>query len=186
VIVPAAAIAATQLLSPAQVAASLPQGTKALIGTDPTCTVVTANVEYHCVLANAPDPGPPPSMGRGTVTSASGSGWPSVMVKTKDGQVAVISAPTEAALKRKVLRIQDGNVGGNSTVHTDNPPAPADTNWQGTVEPTVDLTKHVNGGCRAQNRSGTEWECYIGQAAVQQKIISAGFLGQYAPAPGVG
>ena len=39
VLVPAAAIAATQLLSPTQVAASLPQGTKALIGTDPSCTV---------------------------------------------------------------------------------------------------------------------------------------------------
>ena len=58
--------------------------------------------------------------------------------------------------------------------------------WLGTVEPTVDATKHVNGGCRAQNEAGTDWECYIGQTAVQQKIIGAGFLGQYAPAPGVG
>jgi len=122
VLVPAAAIAATQLLSPAQVAASLPQGTKALIGTNPSCTVVTADVEYQCVLTHAPS-----------------------------------------------------NDGG--------PPA---GQWSGTVEPTVDAAKHVNGGCRAQNASGTEWECYIGQAAVRQNIISAGFLGQYAPAPGVG
>ncbi len=63
VVVPAAAFAATQLITTNQVAASLPQGTKALIGTDPTCNVVTANVEYHCVLANAPTPGPPPQLG---------------------------------------------------------------------------------------------------------------------------
>ncbi len=126
VLVPGAAIAATQLLSPGQVAASLPQGTKALIGTNPSCTVVSANVEYHCVLAGAP---------------------------------SIDGAPTSAS------------------------GAPQ---WLGTVEPTVDATKHVNGGCRAQNASGTGWECYIGQAAVQHGIIGQSFLGQYAPAPGVG
>ena len=61
---------------------------------------------------------------------------------------------------------------------------PAD--WNGTVEPTVDASKHVNGGCRSQNGAGTEWECYIGQAAVQQNIIGAGFLGQPVQGPGVG
>jgi hypothetical protein len=126
VLVPAAAVAATELLTTGQVAASLPQGTKALIGTNPSCTVVTADVEYRCVLTAAP---------------------------SMDG------APTSA----------DG--------------APE---WKGTVEPTVDATKHVNGGCRAQNSTGTDWECYIGQTAVQQGIISASFLGQYAPSPGVG
>ncbi|HEY1777042.1 MAG TPA: hypothetical protein VGG41_12850 [Solirubrobacteraceae bacterium] len=116
--IPGAAIAAGVLLSDSDVAQSLPQGTKALIGTDPTCTVVTAGVEYHCTLASAP---------------AAGQG-----------------------------------IG------------------QGTVEPTVDATKHVNGGCRAVDADATTWECYIGQAAVTQNIIGAGFLGQYAPAPGVG
>lgn len=187
VVVPAAAIAATQLITTNQVAASLPQGTKALIGTDPSCTVVTANVEYHCVLANAPSPGPPPQLGHGTITTAAGSGQPSALVKGPNGQEAVISAPSEAALKHKLLRIASGdNSDGNTAVHTQNPPASANTNWTGTVEPTVDATKHVNGGCRAQNASGTEWECYIGQAAVQHGIIGQGFLGQYAPAPGVG
>jgi hypothetical protein len=70
--------------------------------------------------------------------------------------------------------------------HTTSPAALASTDWTGTVEPTVDATKHVNGGCRAQNADGTDWECYIGQAAVTQKIIGAGFLGQYSPTPGVG
>jgi hypothetical protein len=122
VLVPAAAVAATELLSTGQVAASLPQGTLALMGTDPTCTTVTANVEYRCVLAHAP--------------SAEG--------------------------------------------------APAAGQWNGTVEPTVDASKHVNGGCRSQNAAGTDWECYIGQAAVQQNIIGQGFLGQSSATPGVG
>ncbi len=55
-----------------------------------------------------------------------------------------------------------------------------------TVEPTVDATKHVNGGCRSLRSDGTEWECYIGTAAVDAKIVGAGFLGEYAPSPGVG
>jgi hypothetical protein len=58
--------------------------------------------------------------------------------------------------------------------------------WKGTAEPTVDATKHVNGGCRALNDAGTDWECYIGRAAVTQQIIGAGFLGQFSAGPGVG
>jgi hypothetical protein len=113
----AAAIAADQL-STSDVANSLPAGTAALIGTDPTCTVVKQDVEYHCTLAR--------------------------------------------------------------------PPAPEISDWKGTVEPTVDATKHVNGGCRALRSDGLQWECYLGHAAVAQQIISEGFLGQYAPAPGRG
>jgi len=113
----AAAVAADQL-STTDVAKSLPAGTAALIGTDPTCTVVTKDVEYHCVLAK--------------------------------------------------------------------PPAPEVSDWKGAVEPTVDATKHVNGGCRALQPDGRQWECYLGQAAVDQQIVSQGFLGQYAPEPGHG
>jgi hypothetical protein len=65
-------------------------------------------------------------------------------------------------------------------------PAPEVSDWKGTVEPTVDQTKHVNGGCRSLNSAGTSWECYLGQAAVDQKIIGAGFLGEFAPSPGQG
>jgi hypothetical protein len=113
----AAAVAADQLSSD-DVARSLPAGTAALIGTDPTCTEVQKDVEYHCVLAK--------------------------------------------------------------------PPAPEISNWKGTVEATVDATKHVNGGCRALQSDGLEWECYLGRAAVDQRIIGKGFLGQYAPEPGHG
>jgi hypothetical protein len=113
----AAAIAADQL-STSDVEKSLPAGTAALIGTNPTCTAVKAGVEYHCVLAR--------------------------------------------------------------------PPAPEVSDWKGTVEPTVDATKHVNGGCRSLTSDGLEWQCYLGQAAVDQQIVGAGFLGQYAPEPGHG
>jgi hypothetical protein len=113
----AAAVAAIRL-STDDVARSLPAGTAALIGTDPTCTVVEQGVEYHCVLAKAP--------------------------------------------------------------------APEVSDWKGTVEPTVDATKHVNGGCRALASDGLEWQCYLGQAAVDEQIIGRGFLGQYAPEPGHG
>jgi hypothetical protein len=60
------------------------------------------------------------------------------------------------------------------------------SDYKGTVYQTVDKTQHVNGGCRSLNSEGTEWECYIGQAAVDQQIISQGFLGQVETAPGVG
>ena len=66
------------------------------------------------------------------------------------------------------------------------PPAPEVEDWTGTVEPTVDATKHVNGGCRSLRADGMEWRCYLGQEAVRQQIIGAGFLGEFSPAPGVG
>lgn len=118
------AIAADQLISTGDVAQSMPAGTLALAGTEPTCTVVAKNVEFHCVLAKAP---------ASEVTDAQGN--------------------------------------------------PA---WKGTVEPSVDATKHVNGGCRSLAQDGREWECYIGQAAVDQQIIGQSLLGEFAPAPGVG
>jgi hypothetical protein len=61
-----------------------------------------------------------------------------------------------------------------------------DGSLKGTVEPTVNASKHVNGGCRSLRADGREWQCYIGEEAVTQKIIGPGFLGEYAPAPGVG
>ena len=61
-----------------------------------------------------------------------------------------------------------------------------DGSLKGTVEPTVDATKHVNGGCRSVRADGREWRCYIGQAAVEQQIIGPDLLGEYAPSPGVG
>jgi hypothetical protein len=117
--VPGLAVGASLLVTNADVAASLPAGTKMLEGTDPRCTVVTQDVEYHCVL----------------------------------------SRPI---------------------------PSPETSDLKGTVEPTVDATKHVNGGCRSLASDGLTWQCYIGQTAVDQQIIGQSFLGEYAPSPGVG
>jgi hypothetical protein len=58
--------------------------------------------------------------------------------------------------------------------------------WKGTVMPTVDASKHVNGGCRSLNSAGTRWRCYLGQAAIDQQIIGPGLLGEFSPTPGVG
>jgi len=118
IVVPGGAFAAERLISNDDVAASLPAGTLSLAGTEPACTTVKQDVEYHCVLAKAP--------------------------------------------------------------------APEVSDWLGTVEPTVDRTQHVNGGCRSLNHEGTEWRCYIGQAAVDQRIVGAGFLGEKVSGPGVG
>lgn len=52
--------------------------------------------------------------------------------------------------------------------------------------PSVDSTKHIDGGCVGRSDDGLIWDCYIGQAAVQHGIVDAGFLGEYAPEPGHG
>jgi hypothetical protein len=118
ILVPGVAIAAGRLTSTSDVAQSMPAGTLALEGTEPTCTVVTKDVEFHCTLARAP--------------------------------------------------------------------APEVSDWKGTVEPTVDASKHVNGGCRSLASDGREWQCYLGQKAVDERIIGPQFLGEYSPGPGVG
>jgi hypothetical protein len=66
------------------------------------------------------------------------------------------------------------------------PADPEVADLRGTVEPTVDRTRHVNGGCRSLTSDGRAWQCYIGRAAVDEQIVSAGFLGEYMPSPGVG
>jgi hypothetical protein len=118
---PGAALAANALISSDEVAQSIPQGTLVLMGTNPTCKTVRANIEFDCVLATVPN----------------------------EGDIAA---------------------GG----------------WKGTVEPTVDRSKRVNGGCRSLNAAGTHWSCYVGDEAVREHIIGAGLLGQFAPSPGVG
>jgi hypothetical protein len=184
VAIPAAAFATAALISTGQVAQSLPQGMQALIGTDPTCTVVVQNVEYHCVLANPP---PPPGVPAATtaptaVIPATARPCAALSPIARRGIPHCVSlSPSGAAARaiwRKALRASP-----YSPAH---PTSPVPSDWTGTVEPTVDATKHVNGGCRAQNAAGTDWECYIGEAAVTQNIISQGFLGHYAPVPGVG
>jgi hypothetical protein len=51
---------------------------------------------------------------------------------------------------------------------------------------TVDATKHVDGGCVARSEDGLVWDCYLGQAAVDQGILDASLLGEYQPGPSHG
>ena len=53
VVLPGAALAANSLFGPGDAARSLPAGTLALAGTEPTCTEVSQD-EYDCTLAKAP------------------------------------------------------------------------------------------------------------------------------------
>ena len=199
VAIPGAAFATVALTTTGQVAQSLPQGTQALIGSDPTCTVVVQNVEYHCVLASAPSSlGAPAGATTAPTASAGATTAPTGAIPTSAlalrarvcralsdrpaGDAQCISLSLSSAAARAILR-KALRASPHSPVHAT---ATAPNDWTGTVEPTVDATKHVNGGCRAQNAAGTDWECYIGDAAVTQNIISQGFLGQYAPVPGVG
>lgn len=67
VAVPGVAIAANALIGEDEVARSIPNGTSALIGTDPTCTVVREGIEFDCTLARAPSREGAPDDWRGTV-----------------------------------------------------------------------------------------------------------------------
>jgi hypothetical protein len=57
IVLPGAALAATALVTNEDVARSIPSGTLVLMGTDPVCTTVRANVEFDCVLSSAPKEG---------------------------------------------------------------------------------------------------------------------------------
>lgn len=65
-------------------------------------------------------------------------------------------------------------------------PAPEISDYMGTVYETVDATHHVNGGCRSLASDGLAWECYLGERAVEERIISQGFLGEVETVPGRG
>lgn len=45
----------------------------------------------------------------------------------------------------------------------------------------VDDTSHVSGGCRATTPDALSWTCYVGQAAIDQEIVGASFMGDWAP-----
>jgi hypothetical protein len=51
---------------------------------------------------------------------------------------------------------------------------------------TVDATKHIDGGCIARSADGLDWDCYLGEAAVEHDILVRDLLGQYQPGPSHG
>jgi hypothetical protein len=58
--------------------------------------------------------------------------------------------------------------------------------YAGTIQPIVDASHAVAGGCRAVGDDGLTWTCYTGQRAVDEGLIAQDFLGAYAPGPGRG
>jgi hypothetical protein len=63
---------------------------------------------------------------------------------------------------------------------------PAFDKFLGMKVPTVDSTRHVDGGCVSISADGRAWDCFLGQSAVDRGIIGAGYLGHYLPQPPTG
>jgi hypothetical protein len=61
-----------------------------------------------------------------------------------------------------------------------------DGSYLGAKMPSVDASKYIDGGCIATAADGLAWDCYLGQAAVDQGILDASLLGQYQPTPSHG
>jgi hypothetical protein len=199
--VPGLAYAAGVFRSPQIVAKSLPAGAR-IFGSTPTCTVVQPNVEYRCTLARAPSPDP--------IAHLSAQQWRKLLTRPPNlGKIKIVNRRTEItpghwrmipsaettprqeriyqSYKNEVL----ASFGFTPTqIKAHNEAVDADAagigagQFKGTVEPTVDATHHIDGGCRAIDADGAQWECYIGQAAVKQKIVTN--IGTYVPGPGVG
>jgi hypothetical protein len=58
--------------------------------------------------------------------------------------------------------------------------------FKGTVEPTLDASRRVNGGCRATSGDGTQWSATSGRRVFKARVVS-GVGGKPVPGgPGVG
>jgi hypothetical protein len=66
------------------------------------------------------------------------------------------------------------------------PTAEYAASWLGAKEASVDARGRINGGCVGKNSAGTEWDCYLGQAAVDHGVIDAGVLGSQRDNPAHG
>lgn len=203
VAVPGVAYAAGVFTSPQTVAKSLPAGARIFGGT-PKCSVVRSNVEYRCTLAKAPSPDPvrhltarqwwkflatPPNLGKITIVTRRYKG------SNGQWQTGPFVAPSEMPRIERITRAYRNRVlasfgftpaqiaAHDEAVNGDSAGIAAGR-FKGTLEPTVDATHHIDGGCRAISADGTQWDCYLGQAAVRQRIIPG--VGAYVPGPGVG
>ncbi len=198
---PGVAYAAGAFTSPQTVARSLTRGA-VIFGSHSTCTVIHRNVEYQCTLAQAPPPDP--------VGHLSAAQWRKLLgrapgvnklptkrarLMTSPGHWKYIQVPKSTtrlgqltnAYRDKVLA-EFGFTTAQIKAHDQAVAAGAAGinagHFDGVVEPIVNASHHVDGGCRAINPPGTRWDCYLGKAAVAHKVV--GDLGAYSPGPGVG
>jgi hypothetical protein len=58
--------------------------------------------------------------------------------------------------------------------------------YRGAKMLTVDAARHIDGGCVGKSDDGLDWDCYLGQAAVDHGILASDLLGQYQPGPSHG
>ncbi len=199
--VPGLAYAAGAFTSPQTVARSLPAGAR-IFGSTPTCTVVRPDVEYHCTLAKAPPADPvthlntqqwielnakPPYLGKIKIANRRTEITPGQWRTVRVGGPTPRQDRIYRAYQHKVLPtfgFTPAQIQAHDEAATAGAAGIGPGQFEGTTEPTVDATHHVNGGCHATNADGTEWDCYLGQAAVEHK--AAGDIGQYVPGPGVG
>jgi hypothetical protein len=122
------------LLTPKQVAASMPASAVIFGGTHPTCVLDADGSTFHCTLATAP------------------------LAEDAPGGV-----PPDKA--------------GSGT--------PAAIDYTGAKEP-IGIDGVIAGGCVGRSADGLAWDCYIGQDAVKQLIITEDFLGEPMTGPGRG
>lgn len=53
--------------------------------------------------------------------------------------------------------------------------------YTGYTQAVVDDTSHVSGGCRSVSPDATHFTCYLGQRAVDEGVVAANYLGDWAP-----
>jgi hypothetical protein len=199
--VPGVAYAAGVFTSPQTVAKSLPAGAR-IFGSTPTCTVVQPNVAYRCTLAKAPSPDPvthlspqqwrrllatPPHLGKIKIVNRRTEIKPGLWRTVQIAEITPRQDRIYRAYKNKTLSsfgFSPAQIQANNEAVDAGAAGIGAGQFKGTVEPTVDATHHINGGCRAINADGTQWNCYLGHAAVKQKIVTD--LGAYISGPGVG
>jgi hypothetical protein len=187
VAVPGVAYAAGAFTSSRTVARTLPRS-DLIFGSGATCTVVRPNVEYHCTLAKAPPPDP--------ITHLTPKQWDEFLSVKVPGRRESQTGPLTPreidrwlAARGKVLAsfgFTPAQIAASIRAWKAGTAGTGPGQFKGTVEPTLDASRRVNGGCRAINGDGTQWECYLGQAAVKERIVS-GVGGKPVPGgPGVG
>jgi hypothetical protein len=200
---PGVAYAAGAFTIPQTVARSLPAGAR-IFGSKATCSVVRRNVEYRCTLAKAPAPDPvthltpqqwrkylatPPNLGKVTfrkrrVEVAPGK-WQTLQFAEDLPRIERISRE----YRNKVLAsfgFTPAQIDAHNAAIDAGAAGVGAGRFKGTVEPTVNAAHRIDGGCRAISPDGVRWECYVGKAAVTERILGPGTLGQYVSGPGVG